>query len=89
MSKGTQERRRRHRAERRLFDLWFAIRLRPFRPQAAPFPLYNAALDYTGKTDVLVSSSAAMVHEIAGFWRNYFVFEGWLGPSSLLRTSDS
>jgi hypothetical protein len=42
------------------------------RPYEAPFWLYHAARDYTGKTDELVPKSASMVGEIAGFWRKYF-----------------
>jgi hypothetical protein len=34
----------------------------------APYWLYHASGDYTGKTDVLVPSSAPMVEEIAKFW---------------------
>jgi hypothetical protein len=41
------------------------------RPSEAPFWLYDAARDYTGKTDELVPESAPMVEEIAGFWRRY------------------
>jgi hypothetical protein len=41
------------------------------RPSEAPFWLYDAARDYTGKTDELVPESAPMVEEIAGFWRKH------------------
>ena len=42
------------------------------RPDEAPFWLYDAARDYTGRTDELVSKSAPMIEEIAGFWRKYY-----------------
>ena len=41
------------------------------RSYEAPFWLYHAARDYTGKTDQLVPKSAPMVEEIAGFWRKH------------------
>jgi len=41
------------------------------RPHEAPYWLYHAARDYTGKTDRLIPKSAPMVEEIAGFWRKY------------------
>jgi hypothetical protein len=42
------------------------------RPHEAPFWLYHASRDFTGKTDQLIPKSAPMVVEIAGFWRRYF-----------------
>jgi hypothetical protein len=42
------------------------------RPYEAPFWLYHAARDYTGKTDQLIPKSAPMVEDIAGFWRKHF-----------------
>jgi hypothetical protein len=42
------------------------------RPSEASFWLYQAARDFTGKTDVLVTGSAPMVEEIARFWRKHF-----------------
>jgi hypothetical protein len=41
------------------------------RPHEAPFWLYHASRDFTGKTDHLIPQSAPMVEEIAGFWRKY------------------
>jgi len=42
------------------------------RPYEAPYWLYHAARDYTGKTDQLVPKTAPMVEEIAGFWRKHY-----------------
>jgi hypothetical protein len=42
------------------------------RPYEAPFWLYHAARDFTGKTDELIPKSAPIVEEIAGFWRKHF-----------------
>ena len=42
------------------------------RPYEAPFWLYHAARDYTGRTDELIPRSAPMVEDIAGFWRKHF-----------------
>ena len=41
------------------------------RPHEAPFWLYHAARDYTGKTGDLVPSAAPAVEEIARFWRKH------------------
>ena len=41
------------------------------RPHEAPFWLYYAARDYTGRTNVLPPSSSPVVEEIAGFWRKH------------------
>ncbi len=41
------------------------------RPYEAPFWLYHAARDYTGKTGELIPKSAPMVEDIAGFWRKH------------------
>jgi hypothetical protein len=41
------------------------------RPDEAPFWLYHAARDFTGKTGELIHKSAPMVEEIAGFLRKY------------------
>jgi hypothetical protein len=41
------------------------------RPFETPYWLYPAARDDTGNTGELVPKSAAMVEEIAGFWRKY------------------
>jgi hypothetical protein len=42
------------------------------RPHEAPYWLYHAARDYTGKTDQLIPKTAPMVGEIAGFWRKHY-----------------
>jgi hypothetical protein len=47
------------------------------RPEEAPFWLYQAARDYCERYSSrygtgLIPSSAPMVKEVAGFWRNYF-----------------
>jgi hypothetical protein len=42
------------------------------RPYEAPYWLYHAARDYTGKTDQLIPKTAPMVEEIAGFWRKHY-----------------
>jgi hypothetical protein len=42
------------------------------RPEEAPFWLYDAARDYTGRTDELIAKSAPMVEEFAGFWQKYY-----------------
>jgi hypothetical protein len=42
------------------------------RPEEAPFWLYHAARDYTGRTDELIPKSAPMVEEFARFWRKYY-----------------
>jgi hypothetical protein len=42
------------------------------RPYEAPFWLYHAARDSTGKTDQLITKSAPMVEEMARFWRKHF-----------------
>jgi hypothetical protein len=41
------------------------------RPDEAPYWLYYAARDYTGKTGELPPSSAPVVEEIAEFWRKH------------------
>jgi hypothetical protein len=41
------------------------------RPDEAPYWLYHAARDYTGKTGELPPSSAPVVEEIAEFWRKH------------------
>ena len=46
------------------------------RPHEAPYWLYHAARDYTGKTDRLVPNMAPMVEEIAGFWRKHYGIKG-------------
>jgi hypothetical protein len=46
------------------------------RPYEAPYWLYHAARDYTGKTDQLVPKTAPMVEEIAGFWRKHYGIKG-------------
>ena len=42
------------------------------RPEEATYWLYDAARDYTGRTDELIPDSAPMVEEIAGFWRKHY-----------------
>ena len=46
------------------------------RPYDAPYWLYHAARDYTGKTDQLIPKTAPMVEEIAGFWRKHYGIKG-------------
>jgi hypothetical protein len=41
------------------------------RDHEASFWLYEAARDYTGRTDELIPESAPMVEDIAGFWRKH------------------
>jgi hypothetical protein len=41
------------------------------RSYEAPFWLYHAARDYTGRTDELIPKSAPMVEDIARFWRRH------------------